>query len=64
MTLKVAVRTCTAPSATLNKGLWYSSDATVIYDTEDGGQGCPGVEADRFAAPALTTHRGPEYFHS
>jgi hypothetical protein len=33
------VRTCTAPSATLSKGLWYSSDAIVIYDIEGGGKG-------------------------
>ncbi|MCX4426062.1 hypothetical protein ACFXMT_25805 [Streptomyces mirabilis] len=36
---QVVVRTCTAPSATLDKGLWYSSDATVTYDIEGGGKG-------------------------
>ncbi|PBD02304.1 hypothetical protein BX281_10568 [Streptomyces sp. Ag82_O1-15] len=33
------MRTCTAPSAKLDKGLWYPSDATVIYDIEGGGKG-------------------------
>ncbi|MFE2473955.1 hypothetical protein [Streptomyces mirabilis] len=39
MIQQVVVRTCTAPSATLDKGLWYSSDATVTYDIEGGGKG-------------------------
>ncbi|MGW1506033.1 hypothetical protein ACWCQW_47560 [Streptomyces mirabilis] len=39
MIQQVVVRTCTAPSATLDKGLCYSSDATVIYDIEGGGKG-------------------------
>jgi hypothetical protein len=36
---QIVVRTCTAPSATLDKGLWYSTDASVIYDVEGGGKG-------------------------
>ncbi|MGW4981274.1 hypothetical protein [Streptomyces mirabilis] len=39
MIQQVVVRTCTAPSATLDKGLWYSSDATVIYDIKGGSKG-------------------------